>query len=178
VLTKAAVGLAPGPLDLPGLTDARAFMEEGVARWRRMVERSRIRLDPFAAVGSPEARSEVPRRVAAPGSGGPPGTGDTLFHTGYVWLGSARLVVSVDFESWRADAEGEPSIELRVHRHPTDNPTAVECTYRTTVRITRRGGLRERFELSAEEGWCYAILAKVASGACWVGRGDVSVGPD
>jgi len=165
VLTKAH-GASAGIRPLADLDASRAFIDEGVRRWRAFVERSRLTLDPFVA----ECRHTrgVPRVVAANENG-------PLFHTGYVWLGRVTRAVTVDLEAWPADG-GRAEAELRVHRHPDLRPAEVACAGSIRVPIHARERLRGELRIDADDRYSYAVLARVTSGACWIDDTRVQVG--
>jgi SAM-dependent methyltransferase len=165
VLAKPAPGVSGCVLPMAGLEDSRRFIEAGVQRWKAFVEQVPLNLDPFARLSDRRPARGVPRLVHRDGD-------STLFHTGYVWLGTAARTVTVDLEAWPADA-GDTAIELRVHRQPTRQPGNVTCSFSTALAI--RGGehVCACLPLASEDAYSYAVLGKVTTGACWTNHAAV-----
>ncbi|MDH4063893.1 MAG: class I SAM-dependent methyltransferase [Acidobacteriota bacterium] len=168
VLRKPAPGIPGGVLPMAGLEGSRRFIEAGVRRWKAFVENAQLSLDPFAGLSGGRPTRGVPRLVAWDGV-------DTLFHTGYVWLGSAARTVTVDLDAWPVNG-GNTEIELRVHRQPTLHPGDVTCSSSTSVAIGDGRHVDACLPLSAEEGCSYSVLGKVTKGACWTEHATVQIG--
>ncbi len=167
VLTKTAPGVSGGVLPMAGLEDSRRFIDAGVRRWKAFVENAPLSLDPFGLLGDRRPTRGVSRLAVQDGD-------RTLFHTGYVWLGSAARTVTVELEAWPAGT-GEASIELRLHRHQALLPETVICCASIAVSIRSRGRVRVRLPIAAEDGCSYAVLGQVTTGACWFDEAAVRV---
>jgi len=170
-LAKPAPGGSTGVLPMPGLDDSRRFIEDGVRLWRAFVERERLHLDPFGLFGGRRPRRGTPRRVTHDGEA-------TLFHSGYVWLGGAARMVTVNLDAW-PDEGGNAAVEIRVHRKPTRQPDDITCSGSVAVTVRGREPARACLPLAADDGCSYAVLGKVTAGACWVDGAAVqrSAGP-
>ena len=99
---------------------------------------------------------------------------DTLFHTGYVWLGSSAHTVTVNLDAWPADT-GNAALELRVHQKPTWQPDDVICSRSIAVALKGRERVHVCLHLTAEDGCSYAVLGQVTTGACWVDNAAVQI---
>jgi SAM-dependent methyltransferase len=168
VLTKPAPGVSGGVLPMAGLEHSRRFIAAGVRRWKAFVENVQLNLDPFGLLSNRRPARGIPRLEARDGD-------RTLFHSGYVWLGSAARTVTVDLEAWPADA-ADAAIELRVHRHPALQPDKVSCSGRIAVAVRGRERVRVCLQITTEDGCSYAVLGKVTAGACWIDDAAVQIG--
>lgn len=159
VLRKSPPHLSGGVAPMAGLDESRRFILEGACRWKAFAETAGLHLDPFGE--SRERCSPALPRLAACDRE------RTLFHTGYVWLGSASRSVTVDVDAWPAGSE-KAVIEFRVHRHPALQPDQVVCCGTTAAAVQSRGRVRACLPIAAEESCSYAVLAEVTRGACWI----------
>ena len=152
---------------MAGLEDARRFIDTGVRRWKDFVENAPLNLDPFGLLCDRRPKRGVPRLAAQDGD-------STLFHTGYVWLGSAARTVTVELEAWPAGTR-EATIELRLHRQQALVPETVVCCASIAVSIHGRRRVGVRIPIAAEDGCSYAVLGQVTTGACWFDEAAVRV---
>jgi SAM-dependent methyltransferase len=166
VLTKAASGAPAGVLPMAGFEDTRRFIEAGVRSWKAFVEGTQFDLDPFGLFGDRPPR-ETPRLATLGGD-------DTLFHTGYVWLGCRARSITVELDTWPADA-GNAKIEIRVHRQPVRCPDAVSCDAQAAVAVCSREHLHVNLSVATDDACSYAVLGKLTAGACWVRDASVQV---
>ncbi|HKE86881.1 MAG TPA: class I SAM-dependent methyltransferase [Vicinamibacterales bacterium] len=166
VLTRAASGASTGILPMAGLEDTRRFIEAGVRSWKAFVERTQFDLDPFGLFGDRSSRG-TPRLATSGGD-------DTLFHTGYVWLGGRARSITVELDVWPADASNA-EIEIRVHRQPVRCPDAVSCDAQVAVAVCNRERLHVNLSLATDEACSYAVLGKLTAGGCWACDASVQV---
>ena len=89
---------------MTGLKESREFIEAGVRSWKAFVEDADLDLDPFSLFGDRRSPRAIPRLVTP--------DDDTLFHTGYVWLGSAARSITVDSKSAPPPTRGSNSASI------------------------------------------------------------------
>jgi hypothetical protein len=154
---------------MAGLEQSRRFLGAEVRRWRAVVEAASLNVDPYGLMSDRRPAPGIPRLVGRNGD-------DTLFHSGYVWLGNAPRLFSVELEAWKVDRTAA-ELELRVHRHPALAPDDVACAMRTRLVVRDRARSRVCLQLPTEEGYSYAVLGKVIAGACWVAHASIQVRP-
>jgi hypothetical protein len=134
------------------------------------VEQAELTLDPFALVNGGRPARAAPRLVARGGD-------DTLFHTGYVWLGNAPRTATIEMDVWPADGS-DAAVELRVHQHLALKPDEVSCSDALTFPIVTRERLRACLRVTPDERRACAVLGKITAGACWMGDLTVRLGPE
>lgn len=168
-LAKSRSGVSGDVLPMAGLEDSRRFLAAGARQWKAFVERSPVTLDPYGLLNDRRPVGSTPRLLGRNGD-------STLFHTGYVWLGSATRLVDVDLEAWSDEAR-PVEVELRVHQHPALDPDNVACTSRVRVIVRNRERVRVCLQIAPEDCCSYAVLGKVTSGACWMRHASIQVRP-
>lgn len=165
VLTKPMSGTPIG-LSMAGLDQSRRFIEAGVHSWKAFVEGTPFDLDPFGLF-TERPRRGIPRLATFGGD-------DTLFHTGYVWLGSRARSITVELDMWPDDT-GRAAIEIRLHRQRVRCPDVVSCEASVAVPVRRREHLHVSLPLATDDACSYSVLGKVTAGACWAGDAIVQV---
>jgi SAM-dependent methyltransferase len=172
VLRKEGRPPGPRPVAFKGLEASQRFLAEGVAEYRRLVERSEITLNPFAsASGVSTGGAERTRRVSVADP-----AARTLFHTDYNWLGggerSFRAVLEV-----ASRMQDDSAFELRVHRYRTVGTAEVECERSVEVRVPPSGTIECGLDVTVDDRYCYAVLAHMVRGACDLGRVETTSRP-
>jgi hypothetical protein len=148
-----------------GLEASRKFLAEGVAEYRRLVERSEVTLNPFASASAvPAEGAERARRVSA----GDPAA-RTLFHTDYVWLGGGERSFTAVIEV-ASRVDDDCAFELRLHRYQTVGPVEVDCERSVEVSVPSSGTIECGLDVAVDDRYCYAVLAHMVRGACELGR--------
>jgi SAM-dependent methyltransferase len=167
VLRKAPAGHRRDTLFMDGLDDTRRFIEAGVRSWKAFVESTQLDLDPFGLNPEDRLKNGTSRRAGDDRS-------DTLFHTGYVWLGGVSRTAAVDLDVCPSDGS-EVTIDLRVHKRPTKQPDLVTPVSHVTMRLGRRDRVHVLLPVSVEDGASYAVLGKVAAGSCCASNARVRI---
>lgn len=170
VLVKAEPGTESGLLPMRGLDEARRFVEAGADDWRALVERSVLSLDPSGLNGEEPSRRDAPPLVACEGAD------DTLFHTGYVWLGERPRTVAVDVGLCPAGA-ADAAVEIRLHRQPTLHPEDVAPVGVHALSVTRGERRRVVLPLAPDAACSYAVVGKVTKGSCSVDAPVITTAP-
>lgn len=168
VILRRRSGVA-APLTLAGLEGSRRFINDGAQEWRSFVESTPLRLDPFALCGGARPSRHEPRRVDVRLNR----QDDTLFHTGYVWLGGTARTAVVTVHMSAAGPESTVA-EVRVHAQPTTNPDATRCTHVERVAVCDcRATVSVPVAVTADSS--FAVVGKLVDGACLVTAVDVRV---
>jgi SAM-dependent methyltransferase len=159
-----ALGRVPR-IEFRGLEEARAFVAQGVAQQRSLVQATPFALAPFAYLLDGRSAFVACDPPVAASAAATPDADDTLFHTDYVWLGSGRRAFCVGLAASRT-AGGTASIGIRVHRLRTLGPAAIECAGEIELSLGPGDCVTRRLELPLDDGCCYAVLGKLRSGCC------------
>ena len=167
VLVKRPIGHKGETLSLDGLNDSRRFIEAGVRSWKAFVESTQLDLDPFGLHPDQRPMAATPRRAGDDQS-------DTLFHTGYVWLGDAARTAVVDLDVSPPDG-CEAVLDICVHKRFTAQPDIVTRTSQVTVPLRRSDRLHVVLPVNVEEACSYAVLGKVAAGFCCASNARVRI---
>lgn len=155
------------PLCLDGLDDSRRFIDAGVRSWKAFVERAPLDLDPFGLQPDQRTTTATPRRAGDDQS-------DTLFHTGYVWLGGIARTAAVEFDVSPTEG-GEAVLDICVHKRPTARPDVVTRISQVTTRLRRRDRVHVVLPVNVEENYSYAVLGKVTAGSCCASNARVQI---
>lgn len=167
VLMKAPPGGRQETLSMDGLDESRRFIDAGVRSWKAFVESAPLDLAPFGLNPEQRPRDGSPRLAGGDHD-------DTLFHTGYVWLGSTPRTAAVDLAISPA-GRGEVVLDVRAHERPTKQPDIVTRTSQVTIALTRPDCLHVELPLHIQEGCSYAVLGKVTAGCCCVSDARVRI---
>jgi len=167
VLIKAAAGGGGEALSMAGLDDSRRFIDAGVRSWKAFVETAQLDVDPFGLHPEQRSTSATPRRAGDDES-------DTLFHTGYIWLGGVSRTAVVDVDVSPLDG-CEAVLDMCIHKRSTTQPDIVTRTSQVTMRLRRSDRLHVVLPVNVEDGSLYAVLGKVVAGSCHASNARVRI---
>jgi SAM-dependent methyltransferase len=142
-----------------GWDETRRFIGQGIDLMRAVTEESDLTLHPFAWM--PDRKSQRYVGHAEYFRLNPdPATGNTLFHTAYVWLGAKPRLARV---SLRLEACTDYRISLLVYRRSAAVPGSIEVEAEIEFEGTDLH-VSSEFELSPRDDHTYAFLAVVTGG--------------
>jgi SAM-dependent methyltransferase len=170
VLRKEGRSTGRRPVAFKGLEASQKFLAEGVAEYRRLLERSEVTLNPFA-FGLSSGRADGGRRVSADDP-----AARTLFHTDYVWLGGGERRLGAVFDV-ASRTQDDSAFELRVHRYRTVGTAEAECEKSVEVPIPASGRIECGLDVTVDDRCCYAVLAHMVRGGCDLGRIETTSRP-
>ena len=149
-----------------GVEASRAFIREGLGRYRDHLNRSSFSINPFAALPRTRARFFCDHReflaAEAPAAGGD----NTLFHSDYLWMGSGRRRFQIDLKVTELDPGEACRIQLRIHRYATLRSAQIDCPVELDVPVTQTGEMICDLYLDVDEEHSHAVLGKMQSGIC------------
>ena len=160
-----------------GVEKSKSFLEEGVKKYKRVLDNSELSLSPFSSL--PDSVSyfcqdhsdyfteKMDESIDK----------ETLFHTDYFWLGARDKSVNVSIKFNRQESHVGSSIQLRVHRYETLNSANIECVYEKDFPIDGITEIEEEFVLAINEDYCYAVIGKIKTGNCKVKKITIDCKP-
>ncbi len=143
-------------LGVKGLSSTRTLMNQGVKEYEETLNKSVVTLNPYSMIAGEKSRFCADHREFFAEQANPQ-EDDTVFHTDYFWLGSARRRFEVQF--YVLNPIHDANVEMRVHRFKTLNSQEVECVEQILVPLSQ-DRLKVHLEVETHEDYSYAILGK------------------
>jgi len=160
-----------------GLDPSREFMEAGVAEYRRLLDRSEVRIDPFSFMPGGISRYCTDRLIPPGDENRGPDDVETIFHTDYYWWGSERRRFEVVLHTAEGNGNHDLDLDIRVHGYKTLASSEVECAASLHVPIRGESRIGAKLEITPDDSRCYAVLGKWRRGSCLFDRIKVTSAP-
>lgn len=154
------------PLAFQGLEKSRRFLEEGIAKYRNLLETREMNIYPFSALPAGVSRYFLDHAeyFSRPEDAIP--ADDTIFHSDYAWLGSGPRTFRVRLQAADLQPGQSRLVQLRIHRYTTLASRNIHCVAEENLKITAGGPLWKEISITTDENSCYAVLGKMVEGAC------------
>ncbi|HEX9658524.1 MAG TPA: class I SAM-dependent methyltransferase [Bacteroidota bacterium] len=143
-------------LEVNRLPSTRTLMEKGVKEYAESLNKSVVTLNPYSMIAGEKSRFCADHREFFADQINQQAD-DTVFHTDYFWLGSARRHFEVELSLPKPHRGTE--LEIRIHRFRTLNSQEVECVEQILVPLSQ-DRLNVHLEVETNEDYSYAILGK------------------
>jgi hypothetical protein len=166
ILKKEKKGEKNNKLKFIGYDASRSFLSEGVMKYKFMLDTSELTLSPFSSLPNGVSKYFQDHSEFFSENLNEQDGEETIFHTDYFWLGSHDKLLDISLGINEHKTFEGTTIQLRVHRYATLSSQKIECVYEKDFNIEEISELSDKFILSINEEYNYAILCNIKTGSC------------
>ena len=166
IMRKSSQTRADKKVNFINLEQTESFVTAALNNYKDILKSSVVSFQPFSSLPDGVSRFYLDHSDFFKDHQNKKGDNETPFHTDYFWLSEGERQFSIKLLVDSAEELSKNILQLRIHRYAITDSEKVKCIFEKDIVLKTGDYINEDINIIVNEEYCYAVLAKIASGSC------------